>query len=307
MDAPLAILCYHRVLPAASREAEGRPYFARGTAITVEHFIAQMEATARHLDVIGEAEVLRWLDGAPLRRPACWITFDDGYRDVIEHAAPVLARLGLPATAFITSAVVEEPGRWLPADAWYATLLRATRRRGELELPGGPPRAFNLARDFAGFVDGPERRRYLRAGAAERERILAMLRAALASPPLGRAALYLNRDDLLRLAVAGLSVGGHGHTHALLTHVSEPELSLEVQGPQRLLRELGLAPSTFAYPDGACGLMEALCVRRAGWTAALGLGGRIATRADGRHLLPRLLPGDEPNWIEAQLLPLFTG
>jgi peptidoglycan/xylan/chitin deacetylase (PgdA/CDA1 family) len=39
--------------------------------------------------------------GAPLPRQPVMITFDDGYRDVLANAAPVLAGLHMPATAYV--------------------------------------------------------------------------------------------------------------------------------------------------------------------------------------------------------------
>src|SRR5258706_16456757 len=65
------------------------------------------------------------------------ITFDDGYRNNFEHAAPVLEKLGLPATFFVVS-------HWIGSDvvpwwdreqnlrrAWMTwDQVRALRRRG---------------------------------------------------------------------------------------------------------------------------------------------------------------------------------
>jgi peptidoglycan/xylan/chitin deacetylase (PgdA/CDA1 family) len=45
----------------------------------------------------------------PLPSRPVLITFDDGYRDVLDNAAPVLHRLGMPATAFIITDRVGGP------------------------------------------------------------------------------------------------------------------------------------------------------------------------------------------------------
>lgn len=309
MQPPLAILCYHRVLADEDRRGAGRPYFARGTAVGEGNFAAHVRSVVEHLDVLTEAEVLSWLDGQrALRRPSCWITFDDGYRDVLDRAAPVLAHHRVPATMFVTTGVLEHEGRWLPADRWYATLHRATRRHGALSGAGDGPWEFDLAvtRDYERLVDGPERRRFLRAAPDDQPALLELVARALGAPALPAADLYLDRDGLQHLVELGWSIGGHGHDHAILTHVAGSQRASEIRTPRHFLETLGLSPRTFAYPDGASddGVVDA--TRDAGWVAAVCLGNRAATRED-RFVLPRFVPRDDPKWIEEVLVPWLLG
>jgi peptidoglycan/xylan/chitin deacetylase (PgdA/CDA1 family) len=50
------------------------------------------------------------------------VTFDDGYRSVIERAFPVLQELGIPATIFVpTQFVGVAPASWPGTDVWLGT------------------------------------------------------------------------------------------------------------------------------------------------------------------------------------------
>ena len=70
---------------------------------TSGEFRAFCEFFHRHFHVISLAELLRRMDaGADISRCLA-ITFDDGYRDNFEIAAPELERLGLPACFFIAT------------------------------------------------------------------------------------------------------------------------------------------------------------------------------------------------------------
>ncbi len=71
-----------------------------------EDFAAQMSWIVRHHPVIT-------LEEAAAGVPGVAITFDDGYRDNLEHAAPVLHALEIPATIFMVSG---RAGRALDAD-----------------------------------------------------------------------------------------------------------------------------------------------------------------------------------------------
>lgn len=57
--------------------------------------------------------------------------------------------------------------------------------------------------------------------------------------------------DLARAVEAGIKTGGHGRTHLRLTTLASEALADEVgESAERLFRELGQRPTTFAYPYG---------------------------------------------------------
>jgi peptidoglycan/xylan/chitin deacetylase (PgdA/CDA1 family) len=91
--------------------------------------------------VVGLDEVLAfYLDGATLPRGATLITFDDGYRDVLRHALPVLQRHGYPAVLFVPLGYVGE-ARPLPHEKQFAARRIVNRtldwsELGELDAAG---------------------------------------------------------------------------------------------------------------------------------------------------------------------------
>jgi len=252
MSAGLTILCYHRVLPDAELHGNGRPYFLRGTAVSIGAFRAQLAALCASFEIVAEADVLAWLAGERVFvRPACWLTFDDGYADVLSHAAPILAELGAPATAFIATDVLD--GGMLPADRWYAVLNKATRRRGTLE-GGGTRWSFDLDSppDYARLVDGPERRRYLaRTTKPERETLLGEFAAAVGAPvPRSLDGLYMGGTSLRALVDAGWSVGSHTQSHPFLPLLADDGMDAELRGSRSALASVGIDARSFAYPNG---------------------------------------------------------
>jgi peptidoglycan/xylan/chitin deacetylase (PgdA/CDA1 family) len=95
----IPILMYHRVDVL-------RPTLPRITlALTVApaDFERQMRWLHSHgFHAVSQAQLFAALErGGPLPRQPVMITFDDGYRDVLANAAPVLAKLHMPATAYV--------------------------------------------------------------------------------------------------------------------------------------------------------------------------------------------------------------
>src|SRR5919205_3313426 len=94
----LRVLMYHKV-----NDLPGNPL-----TVPVGRFEEQMSELRElgYIVVDLDAVLAHYVDGAPLPEGAVLITFDDGYRDNLENAAPVLRRHGYPAVQFVPLAYV---------------------------------------------------------------------------------------------------------------------------------------------------------------------------------------------------------
>ena len=64
------------------------------------------------------------------------VTFDDGYRDNLDVAAPILVRLGVPAACFVPSATLDAPRLpWWDHVAYVVKHTRARMLRLESPFP----------------------------------------------------------------------------------------------------------------------------------------------------------------------------
>ena len=99
-DHALRVLMYHKV-----NDIPDNP-----TTVPVWRFDEQL-ASLRDLgyQVVGLDAVLdHYTLGAELPRNAVLITFDDGYRDILENALPVLQKHGYPAVIFVPIAYMDD-------------------------------------------------------------------------------------------------------------------------------------------------------------------------------------------------------
>lgn len=99
----LRILTYHRVNPDHPHDR---------LTVHPEAFAAQMDLLKRSgRPVVLLSEMVPALRGeAALPSGAVALTFDDGYRDNLHHAAPLLERLGLRATVFVVTDLMGSAG-----------------------------------------------------------------------------------------------------------------------------------------------------------------------------------------------------
>jgi peptidoglycan/xylan/chitin deacetylase (PgdA/CDA1 family) len=101
----LRVLMYHKV----------NDLWPNPTSVPTAVFAEQMSLLGELGYVPVSIEAVRdyYLHGAPLPAGAVLITFDDGYRDNLENALPILERHGFPAVVFVPIAFLDD-GRPLP-------------------------------------------------------------------------------------------------------------------------------------------------------------------------------------------------
>ncbi len=240
MESGLLILGWHNVEGTwafPSRPGEGTRGLRR-----------QLQLLRRSCNIVPLGRALADLAARrPLPPRAVALTFDDGYRDNLDLAVPMLRDLGLPATFFLVPAVLS--GDVVP---WWETLGRAfarsPRRRLEWE-----DRRYDLADDrargasFAAVADRLKQRDF-----TAREMAVRALVAELGddgSGAFGR--LFLDWDDARRLADSGFEIGSHSRRHAILAQETAEEQHRDLRDARLLLQErLGAAADLLAYPNG---------------------------------------------------------
>jgi peptidoglycan/xylan/chitin deacetylase (PgdA/CDA1 family) len=122
--APARVLMYHGV-DHVSRERD-----PHGMFVTPANFRAQMEQLlASGFVPVSEQAYLAAQAGGRLPRKAVLITFDDGYQGVGEHAAPILAELGIPSVLYVPVDLLGGRATWL-GDRYRYPLLSAEEVQG---------------------------------------------------------------------------------------------------------------------------------------------------------------------------------
>ena len=280
---------YHRVVDD----------FAAHRARSIPPMLVSRRMFERHLDWIGRRFRFASLDeigarlasGRGFRTPVAGVTFDDGYRDVYEHAFPLLVRKGIPATIFVVTDWVGQQ-RPLPHD-WLYLLLCQTWPRAREVIAG---RAVSVSeRRTARALSDPFSALRLMLTTRTHARVAAVIAALEAETTIDDGARNglqpLTWEMLLEMRRAGLTIGSHTKTHTVLTRESRTRALEETVGSRRALEErLGAPIDHFAYPDGAFNAEAVDAVAAAGYHFAY----TTCRHQPGRH--PLLTIPRRPLW-----------
>ncbi|MCZ8099716.1 MAG: polysaccharide deacetylase family protein [Burkholderiales bacterium] len=204
--------------------------------------------------------------------PFVAVTFDDGYRDTLDEALPVLRRHGAPATVYVTPGFADRS-----SPLWWLDLEHAVERLGRItiDLGTGPETlaAGSPAEKAAAF----ERIYWaLRAGPEERLRAtIADLAARAGVDSLGSvAALCLDWEGIRRLAADPLvTIGAHTMTHPMLAkHPADVAWHEMALSRSVVAERTGRPVRHFAYPvgdPGSAGPREFRAATEMGFTTAV--------------------------------------
>ena len=255
------ILTFHRV------NDDHDPFMP---AMPTTVFAARIAHIARHYRVLTVEDLVERARQGTVPRNALALTFDDGYRDNLTHAAPILVQHRLPATIFLATGYIGTPD--VPWFDHVALAFKLARRR-DVTLPGCQPlrieteaerlAGLELAMAWLKTLPDDERR-----GAVER--LVADLQPHAPDRPK-RAMLTWGEVDALR--GLGFSVGAHTVTHPILSRVKPERAREEIQGSKDAIeRALGVPVRAFAYPNGGPGDYSSTTVRlvrESGFTCAV--------------------------------------
>jgi peptidoglycan/xylan/chitin deacetylase (PgdA/CDA1 family) len=230
----------------------------------------QLRFLRRSTNVVDLRQALAALaTGRPLPARAVAITFDDGYRDQLELAVPMLERLGLPATFFLIPGVLSRTVRpWWELIAW--AFMHATREVVSWE---GTTMTLRTPAERRSALLAVTERLKRRPGVT-REAALEELIGALA--PEGHPSddqMFLDWEGARRLTRGRLTIASHTLHHGILSQEEEQAQQHDLLlSKQQLEQELDVSVDLLAYPNGRLGDYDHMTIAaasRAGYTHAI--------------------------------------
>ena len=234
------ILTFHRVRPAEPEAGAYAPN--RGLEITPLFLSLVIDVVTREgFELVSLDEAGRRLVEHDGRRFAA-LTFDDGYRDTLDVALPILELRRAPFTVYCAPAFIEGGAR-----LWWLELEEAIRRLETVEIGTVRLSARTPAEKSAAFNKIYWLLRRLPEGDLLKTVGSLARRAGVESEAL-RDGLFMGWSEVVRLSRHPLAtVGAHGLTHRRLAHCSAPEARTEMAGSKDALEaRLGIEVRHFA-------------------------------------------------------------
>jgi peptidoglycan/xylan/chitin deacetylase (PgdA/CDA1 family) len=210
------------------------------------------------------------------RRPLVVLSFDDGYRDFVEHAMPILDRFGFKANQNVIGQSVET-GR-PPQIVQFSDFLNAAPASmlRELRVP-----------HFSGRPVGDDPLDKERFGAsimnhlkqippASREPVWDELQRPMSEVEIERPTRMMSSEDVAAVAAAGHEIGAHSYSHESMEFVDDDGFLEDFKRCRRVLAAVNCDPTVYAFPNGSYRPRQLALLRELGVQHVLLVGERTS-------------------------------
>lgn len=233
------------------------------------------------------------------KRKYATIMFDDGYKDNIEYAAPVLSKYNCKASFYVVTDCIDQN---IPT--WTYLLENSFLHTSKTQI--------NLDFDFLpqelriqSLATRQERLNYVKKlkpflkKLSHENRELVLQRIFQTFDDVEIPAIMMNWREVQELKSAGHYIGSHTKTHGMLgTMTDEAAIRSELEVSARVIEtRLGHFPSTISYPVGSFNDVTKRIAREVGYTTGLAVKQNIhdPSREDA-YEISRIELYNEPWW-----------
>lgn len=252
----VTILMYHKVLP----DDVAHLYPLRNLVVSRSRFERHARWLAERATCMTLGQAMSTEPRERSARPRVCVTFDDGYIDNAQVAAPILDRAGLHATFFVTTGFVAGRPMWFDVAACAYDRLGASGVREAIAGGAAPGADLSSLSSWLSWLKG------LPTGA--REGVVARLDHGL---PRAREDIFgaMGPSDLRDLASRGHEIASHTVTHPILPRCDDQRLRDEVTRSKGEIEAwIGAPVRSFCYPNGDADDRVVGAAREAGYAWA---------------------------------------
>lgn len=280
----LSVLFFHRVVAERDLLLPDEP--------TAKEFDQMMAWLQKQFNVIPLSEGVRRLANGTLPPAAAAITFDDGYRDNLEIAAPILKQRGLPATLFVATGFID--GGIMFNDMVIEALRHSAVMAihlPELGIEHLPLISRKNRRDAVRVILPAIKHLPFSERLIQVEKLVAECQVSLPRD------MMMTTSQLCSFAGMGFEIGAHTDNHPILRVLPDDLALIEItRGRAKLESMINANVSLFAYPNGRWGkdFDQRHCdmAKACGFEAAFSTEAGVCTSRSNLWNLPRFTPWD---------------
>ena len=242
------------------------------------------------------------LSGHPITKgkPLATVLFDDGYKDNIEYAVPVLQKHRCPASFYVVTDCID---RNIPTWTYIVDHLLQNTGKKTIKLDQEFVPDSLRQNSFNNYGEklsvGSRLKPWMKSLSNDKRQIIMKdLQVAFddVTPPIDK---MMSWEDLRSMKSAGYIIGSHSVSHPLLATIQdEKELYNELNGSGiRIQEKLGQFPSTISYPVGSFDDRVINLSQQAGYKIGLAVKQEFYnTEKDNQFAVPRVELYNEPLW-----------
>ena len=238
-----AILTYHRILP----DEKIKDDLDVGLAVPASNFEKQIKLLKAKYDIVSIDELINNLKLKKKEKFLLSITFDDGYKDNLNFALPVLEHYKIPATIYIITRFLDTEV-WM----WWYELKEIINQKNQLRFNYNEQDFFYELKNYNQKIKAFKnlRKLFLNLKVNEQLRLLEIITENKKRKNYSK--ICLNAEELKTLDKNSLiTIGAHTHNHTNLKILNKDEAIDDICKCTKILENLLKHKiKHFAYPYG---------------------------------------------------------
>ena len=273
-----SILCYHRIIPSDLIKGKSP---LNNLIVSTEMFEKQIIHLKNKYNIVP----LDKLFVSDLSNKVA-LTFDDGYRDNLIYAYPILKKYDVPATIFITTSFMNSK----PV-LWWDSLWKSLKNYRKIDINF---KNDNIKYEIKSFYDRVYvykklRKYFLNLNTIDKSNFIKKISYLNLESDV-----FLTWDDVINLSKTDIiTIGAHTLNHPSLSSISSNEAFDEIYKSKKIIeKKINKDVNQFAYPFGSyneCSTREFDLVKKAGFSLAVTTNNNVFNLSkNSKFSLPRI-------------------